>query len=186
MAGSAGLVYGFSRVPCFPSPTDFVLSQYTSPSSPFLGCHRSLATSFREFPAPATSRLLAAALSLSAFDDSSQCTDCDFDDREENDAFVGFDKIDRGSLEAPPMGQNKGGVYQCKKHGGAGRVGRRAASSLRLLPSHWESAGRCGLDVTAMFACSAGCTMVARALLLLRTDSLPVPSSSSPNSGAEM
>ncbi|KAF8140985.1 hypothetical protein K438DRAFT_1995441 [Mycena galopus ATCC 62051] len=30
------------------------------------------------------------------------CTDCDFDGREENDAFFGFDPIDRESIDAPP------------------------------------------------------------------------------------
>ncbi|KAJ6488883.1 hypothetical protein C8R45DRAFT_827100 [Mycena sanguinolenta] len=48
------------------------------------------------------------------------CTDCDFDGREENDAFFGFDPIDREGIEAPLATQNKDGVYQCKKHGGAG------------------------------------------------------------------
>ncbi|KIM86909.1 hypothetical protein PILCRDRAFT_815359 [Piloderma croceum F 1598] len=45
------------------------------------------------------------------------CTDCDYDGREENDAFFGYDPIDRGGLEAPPATVNKEGIWQCKKHG---------------------------------------------------------------------
>ncbi|KAF8140989.1 hypothetical protein K438DRAFT_1995444 [Mycena galopus ATCC 62051] len=45
------------------------------------------------------------------------CTDCDYDGREENDAFFGFDPIDRESIDAPPATLTKEGVYQCKKHG---------------------------------------------------------------------
>ncbi|KAK7050693.1 hypothetical protein R3P38DRAFT_2866473 [Favolaschia claudopus] len=44
------------------------------------------------------------------------CDDCSFDGREENDAFFGFDSIDREGIEAPPAIVNKDGVYQCKKH----------------------------------------------------------------------
>ncbi|KAI9429196.1 hypothetical protein H4582DRAFT_1919654 [Lactarius indigo] len=44
------------------------------------------------------------------------CTECDVDLREENDGFFGFDFIDREGIEAPATGQNKDGVYQCKKH----------------------------------------------------------------------
>ncbi|KAJ6474552.1 hypothetical protein DFH09DRAFT_1218100 [Mycena vulgaris] len=44
------------------------------------------------------------------------CTECAFDGREENDAFFGFDPIDRDGMEAPPAIVNKDGVYQCKKH----------------------------------------------------------------------
>ncbi|KAI0088782.1 hypothetical protein BDY19DRAFT_993618 [Irpex rosettiformis] len=44
------------------------------------------------------------------------CGDCSFDGREENDAFFGFDPIDREGLEAPAASPNKEGVYQCKKH----------------------------------------------------------------------
>ncbi|KAH9974724.1 hypothetical protein BGW80DRAFT_1302317, partial [Lactifluus volemus] len=44
------------------------------------------------------------------------CSDCDVDLREENDGFFRFDFIDRDGLEAPPTGQNKDNVYQCKKH----------------------------------------------------------------------
>ncbi|KIK79772.1 hypothetical protein PAXRUDRAFT_160355 [Paxillus rubicundulus Ve08.2h10] len=47
------------------------------------------------------------------------CTECDYDGREENDAFYGFDPIDRSPIEAPPTTTNKDGVYQCKKHGSA-------------------------------------------------------------------
>ncbi|KAJ3517696.1 hypothetical protein NLJ89_g324 [Agrocybe chaxingu] len=45
------------------------------------------------------------------------CSDCSFDGREENDAFFGFDPIDRDGIECPPATQNKEGIYQCKKHG---------------------------------------------------------------------
>ncbi|KAF7794020.1 hypothetical protein EIP86_005148 [Pleurotus ostreatoroseus] len=44
------------------------------------------------------------------------CEDCSFDGREDNDAFFGFDPIDRDGLEAPLASPNKDGVYQCKKH----------------------------------------------------------------------
>ncbi|KAF8841126.1 hypothetical protein BDN67DRAFT_572502 [Paxillus ammoniavirescens] len=47
------------------------------------------------------------------------CTECDYDGREENDAFYGFDPTDRAAIEAPPTTTNKDGVYQCKKHGSA-------------------------------------------------------------------
>ncbi|KAH7919262.1 hypothetical protein BV22DRAFT_1075460 [Leucogyrophana mollusca] len=45
------------------------------------------------------------------------CGECDYDGREDNDGFYGFDHIDRDGLEAPPVTTNKDGVYQCKKHG---------------------------------------------------------------------
>ncbi|KAJ7106640.1 hypothetical protein C8R44DRAFT_805606 [Mycena epipterygia] len=48
------------------------------------------------------------------------CADCAFDGREENDAFFGFDPIDREGMEAPAAIVNKDGVYQCKKHGSTG------------------------------------------------------------------
>ncbi|KAF9458394.1 hypothetical protein BDZ94DRAFT_1325564 [Collybia nuda] len=48
------------------------------------------------------------------------CTDCDFDGREENDAFFGYDPIDREGIEAPASTTNKEGIYQCKKHGSTG------------------------------------------------------------------
>ncbi|KAG8874955.1 hypothetical protein FRB98_008139 [Tulasnella sp. 332] len=48
------------------------------------------------------------------------CSDCDYDGREDNDGFYGFDHTDRDGLEAPPYSFNKDGVPQCKKHGGAG------------------------------------------------------------------
>ncbi|KAF7296848.1 hypothetical protein MIND_00916100 [Mycena indigotica] len=44
------------------------------------------------------------------------CEDCSFDGREENDAFFGFDPIDRDGIEAPAATVTKDGVYQCKKH----------------------------------------------------------------------
>ncbi|PPQ81561.1 hypothetical protein CVT25_013404 [Psilocybe cyanescens] len=45
------------------------------------------------------------------------CAECNFDGREENDSFFGFDAIDREGLECPPATQTKDGTYQCKKHG---------------------------------------------------------------------
>ncbi|KAJ3888328.1 hypothetical protein GG344DRAFT_53839 [Lentinula edodes] len=39
-----------------------------------------------------------------------------YDGREENDAFFGFDPIDREGIEAPSATINKDGDYQCKKH----------------------------------------------------------------------
>ncbi|KAI0795636.1 hypothetical protein C8Q75DRAFT_460150 [Abortiporus biennis] len=47
------------------------------------------------------------------------CAECNYDGREENDSFFGFDPIDREGIEAPTSSQNKEGVYQCKKHGSA-------------------------------------------------------------------
>lgn len=44
------------------------------------------------------------------------CDECSSDFREENDAFFGFDSIDREGLDAPNVSQNKDGEYQCKKH----------------------------------------------------------------------
>ncbi|KAF8324526.1 hypothetical protein F5887DRAFT_178012 [Amanita rubescens] len=44
------------------------------------------------------------------------CGDCNYDGREDNDSFFGFDTIQREGLEC--LGSpNKDGVYQCKKHG---------------------------------------------------------------------
>ncbi|KAJ7454134.1 hypothetical protein FB451DRAFT_1280280 [Mycena latifolia] len=57
------------------------------------------------------------------------CADCSFDGREENDAFFGFDPIDREGIEAPAAIINKEGVYQCKKHALA------STSLLTCLPS---------------------------------------------------
>jgi len=48
------------------------------------------------------------------------CSDCTYDGREENDAFFGFDPIDREGIECPGATLNKDGVYQCKKHGSVG------------------------------------------------------------------
>ncbi|KAG5653295.1 hypothetical protein H0H81_001255 [Sphagnurus paluster] len=48
------------------------------------------------------------------------CTDCAFDGREENDAFYGYDPMDREPIDTPNVTQNKDGVYQCKKHGSEG------------------------------------------------------------------
>ncbi|ETW76191.1 hypothetical protein HETIRDRAFT_412329 [Heterobasidion irregulare TC 32-1] len=45
------------------------------------------------------------------------CGECSADFREENDTFFGFDPIDREGIEAPAATVNKGGAYQCKKHG---------------------------------------------------------------------
>lgn len=47
------------------------------------------------------------------------CKDCDYDGREENDGFYGFDAINREPLQPPAVTTNKDGVYQCKKHGSA-------------------------------------------------------------------
>ncbi|KAF9447569.1 hypothetical protein P691DRAFT_802206 [Macrolepiota fuliginosa MF-IS2] len=47
------------------------------------------------------------------------CTECDYDGREDNDAFYGYDPIDREAIECPALSTNKDGVYQCKKHGSA-------------------------------------------------------------------
>ncbi|KAF5349227.1 hypothetical protein D9756_009486 [Leucocoprinus leucothites] len=47
------------------------------------------------------------------------CADCNYDGREDNDAFYGFDPIDRDPIDPPNVSQNKDGVYQCKKHGQA-------------------------------------------------------------------
>jgi hypothetical protein len=37
--------------------------------------------------------------------------------------FLQFESLGREGLEAPPTGQNKDGVYQCKKHSSAGTYG---------------------------------------------------------------
>jgi len=47
------------------------------------------------------------------------CADCTFDGREDNDAFYGFDPIDREGLESPQVSTDKNGTYMCKKHGSA-------------------------------------------------------------------
>ncbi|KAF5614570.1 hypothetical protein F25303_14094 [Fusarium sp. NRRL 25303] len=44
------------------------------------------------------------------------CDDCSADLREENDAFYGFDTIDRDAIESPDASVNDDGVYVCKKH----------------------------------------------------------------------
>ncbi|KAL4068494.1 hypothetical protein V8B97DRAFT_1918614 [Scleroderma yunnanense] len=46
-----------------------------------------------------------------------QCNDCGYDGREENDGFYGFTHTDRDPIPPPTATQNKDGVYQCKKHG---------------------------------------------------------------------
>jgi len=48
------------------------------------------------------------------------CIECSTDYREENDAFFGYDPIDREGIEAPSVSQNKDGEYMCKKHGSTG------------------------------------------------------------------
>ncbi|KAF9652564.1 hypothetical protein BDM02DRAFT_3266272 [Thelephora ganbajun] len=45
------------------------------------------------------------------------CEDCNYDGREDNDTFYGFDPIDREGLEPPQVSTNKDGQYCCKKHG---------------------------------------------------------------------
>ncbi|KAG8933567.1 hypothetical protein FRC03_005969 [Tulasnella sp. 419] len=44
------------------------------------------------------------------------CTDCDFDGREENDVFFGFDHKDRDPLDLPDSTVDKEGKRKCKKH----------------------------------------------------------------------
>ncbi|KAJ3932358.1 MAG: hypothetical protein NXY57DRAFT_894342 [Lentinula lateritia] len=53
------------------------------------------------------------------------CAICGYDGREENDAFFGFDPIDREGIEAPSATINKDGDYQCKKHALTGKSSRR-------------------------------------------------------------
>ncbi|KAI9462796.1 hypothetical protein BJY52DRAFT_1255175 [Lactarius psammicola] len=64
--------------------------------------------------APKTAEINDAVFCLAHFKEV--CTDCDLDLREENDGFFGFEFTDRDGIEAPPTGQNKDNVYQCKKH----------------------------------------------------------------------
>jgi len=45
------------------------------------------------------------------------CDDCNYDGREDNDAFYGFNPMDRDGLESPQVSTNKDGEYNCKKHG---------------------------------------------------------------------
>ncbi|EXM19965.1 hypothetical protein RAB80_011760 [Fusarium oxysporum f. sp. vasinfectum] len=47
------------------------------------------------------------------------CEDCSVDLREENDAFYGFDFIDRDAIDSPDASVNDDGVYVCKKHDNA-------------------------------------------------------------------
>ncbi|KAI7760989.1 hypothetical protein LZL87_012142 [Fusarium oxysporum] len=47
------------------------------------------------------------------------CEDCSTDLREENDAFYGFDPVDRDGLEVPPASVNDEGVYICDQHSSA-------------------------------------------------------------------
>ncbi|KAI6764233.1 hypothetical protein HG530_008022 [Fusarium avenaceum] len=44
------------------------------------------------------------------------CDECEVDLREENDAFYGFDTIDRNALECPPTTLSDAGEYSCAKH----------------------------------------------------------------------
>ncbi|KDN45815.1 hypothetical protein RSAG8_04648, partial [Rhizoctonia solani AG-8 WAC10335] len=44
------------------------------------------------------------------------CEECGLDLREDNDAFYGFDSINRDPLECSALSTNDGG-FQCKKHG---------------------------------------------------------------------
>ncbi|KAG8668181.1 hypothetical protein FPOAC2_10060 [Fusarium poae] len=44
------------------------------------------------------------------------CEECDADFREENDAFYGFDPIDRDALPSPSASANDDGVYLCDTH----------------------------------------------------------------------
>jgi len=45
------------------------------------------------------------------------CEDCNYDGREDNDAFYGFDPTDRDPIGSPQVSTNKDGEYCCKKHG---------------------------------------------------------------------
>ncbi|KAJ9416838.1 hypothetical protein FOXG_20836 [Fusarium oxysporum f. sp. lycopersici 4287] len=47
------------------------------------------------------------------------CEDCSVDLREENDAFYGFDSVERDAIESPHASINDDGVYMCKKHDNA-------------------------------------------------------------------
>ncbi|KAH7223029.1 hypothetical protein BKA60DRAFT_668964 [Fusarium oxysporum] len=47
------------------------------------------------------------------------CEDCSVDLREENDAFYGFDSVERDAIESPHASINNDGVYMCKKHDSA-------------------------------------------------------------------
>ncbi|RKL16690.1 Vegetative incompatibility protein HET-E-1 [Fusarium oxysporum] len=47
------------------------------------------------------------------------CEDCSVDLREENDAFYGFDSVERDAIESPHASINDDGVYMCKKHDSA-------------------------------------------------------------------
>ncbi|EAU85561.1 hypothetical protein CC1G_06274 [Coprinopsis cinerea okayama7 len=49
------------------------------------------------------------------------CSDCSYDGREENDSFFGLDPMDRDEIDSPAVTKNKDGIYQCKKHGSAGK-----------------------------------------------------------------
>ncbi|RGP64253.1 hypothetical protein FSPOR_8073 [Fusarium sporotrichioides] len=44
------------------------------------------------------------------------CEDCDIDCREENDAFYGFNSMDRDALEVPQASFNNDGIYHCEQH----------------------------------------------------------------------
>ncbi|CEI70820.1 hypothetical protein FVEN_g701 [Fusarium venenatum] len=44
------------------------------------------------------------------------CEDCGVDLREENDAFYGFDSVDRDALTCPPVSTNDDGIYICDQH----------------------------------------------------------------------
>ncbi|KZV76617.1 hypothetical protein PENSPDRAFT_679967 [Peniophora sp. CONT] len=65
--------------------------------------------------APASSVEINDALFCQHFKEV--CTECDVDNREENDAFFGLDPKPREGIEAPPASQTKDGIWQCKKHG---------------------------------------------------------------------
>ncbi|KAH6886832.1 hypothetical protein B0T10DRAFT_563067 [Thelonectria olida] len=43
------------------------------------------------------------------------CEECACDLREDNDAFYGFNSIDRASLQCPPVAMNDG-YYTCEAH----------------------------------------------------------------------
>ncbi|KAF7354141.1 hypothetical protein MVEN_01101600 [Mycena venus] len=63
------------------------------------------------------------------------CTDCDFDGREENDAFFGFDPIDREGHRGPTSHREQGRRVPVQEAWGCGCVGVLVYSFYLLLPS---------------------------------------------------
>jgi len=48
------------------------------------------------------------------------CSECECDNREENDGFFGLQHKQRDGMEMPSSTITKTGDYQCKKHGTSG------------------------------------------------------------------